>query len=77
MSDQKSKEKRRIMYNDIITGSKGKQQSGSKKRAPIRASTSELIKKQRTSSFDDVIEETGNNYNKILIFSKYYADIQR
>ncbi len=50
MSDHKFKEKRRNMFNDIISGSKGKKPEGSRRRALRFESTSEnSAKRQRTS----------------------------
>jgi hypothetical protein len=72
MSDHKFKEKRRNMFNDIISGSKGKHPEGSRRRAPRIGSTSESsAKRQRTSisgeqstSIHEAADEvTGNEFN--------------
>ena len=78
MFDYKFKEKRRNMFNDIISGSKEKQLEGSRRRAPRIRSTSESFAKrqrtmiyaeQRTSHYEEAEEVAGNNkiqYSKLI-----------
>lgn len=72
MSDHKFKEKRRNMFNDIISGSKGKKPEGSRRRALIIGSTSEssakrqrtwINEEQRTSIHEEADEVAGYKFN--------------
>ena len=80
MFDHKFKEKRQNMFNDIISGSKGKQPEGSRRRAPRIGSTSESsAKRQRTSIYEEQrtshSEEVAGN-NKIQ-YSKLICNISK